>query len=256
MDVNMFYRHLFDEVLGLDALGLTNTERDLVRLIDTYTLTAFSNYVPARYRIHLNPNDRTKIIRKENWVEGAEYYIDDPMLDKFNLEILSLEKIEPENKNMDPFDPSSSAYYNSIIASRNNITLESVLMGSEYTYNRTLIDSSIPYKRYQELRGGRVVYLQNWAMECDLILTVHIRWPNIRSIAQEYSEAFTTLAMYDCRRVLWHSLRNIEDIPTPTGNMQLRFDWSDTEDRRNDFIRELNGRSLPDRVINGYFTIL
>lgn len=256
MDVRMFYDHLFGDVLGLDALGLENTERDLVRMIDTMTLTTFSNYVPAIYKTRIALHDRSKIVRKDKWEEGTEYYLDDPVLDKFNLEILSIDHIEPANLNMDPYDPSSSAFYNSILASRNNMTLESVLFGSEYTYNRTLIDSALPYKRYEELRGPRTLYLKNWNLDGDVYVDLQVRWPNVRSLPQEYFESFTTLAAYDCKRTLWHSLRNIEDIVTPTGNLQLRFDWSSAELERADFLRELERKSIPDRTRAHYFYIL
>ena len=163
MDVNRFFHTLFIDSLGLPSFGLEGQYRDLVKLIERRTLPTFSDMVPAKYMTYLDLADRSKIIKKDYHSRGVEYYIDDPMLDKFNLPILGVERVRYNNvSGVDPYDPDSTAYYNSLITSRQNLTLEGLLMGSEYTYNRTLADNATPFKPYKEYRGGRILYLMNW----------------------------------------------------------------------------------------------
>lgn len=258
MNVNNFYREVFEDSLGLDVLGLENRFSDLVRLIERKTIMAFSNLIPATYRTVLDLADPHNIIKKEHHTLGVEYYIDDPVLDMFNLAILEVTHMEPCNVgNRDPYDPDSSAYYSSLVASRQNMTLEGVLMGSQYTTNRTLIDSSIPFKPYKELRGPRTLYLRNCSFNTCLELTLKVPWPNIVSIPEEYRETFITLAKLDIKIKLWNELRYMEDVVTPTGNLNLRVsDWESAEKEREEFLKELKLKSLPDRVGPSYFHIL
>jgi len=257
MNISMFYNNLFRTTLGLEALGLENRERELVRMIDTQTVQTFSECVPAKYRVPLDLRDGHNIVRKEFHTDGVEYYIEDAMLDKFNLEIDGIDHIDYNNVgDVDPYDPDSTAYYSSTLAQRNNIDLESVLMGSEYTRNRTLTDSALPWKRYQELRGPRIIYMKNWGYIGNVVLTLKTRWPNVRSIPQEYFEAFTTLAKLDCQRYLWHDLKYYQDVVTPNGNLTLQFDWSGAENDRTDYLKDLRRQSLADRAGAAYFYIL
>lgn len=257
MDVSLFYKDLFEYTLGLDVLGLECRYRDLVKIVDQKTLLAFGNQVPAYFLTYLDLSDESRMIKKELNSEGAEYVIDDPILDKFNLPILGIENVSYSNLGtVDPYDPESGAYYNSILVSRNNLTLESVLFGSEYTYDRTLIDTSIPYKRYKELRGDRVLYLRNWGFNSAVVIKIKTKWPNVVSIPEEYREAFTTLAKYDMQVKLWNELKYMEDVITPTGNLQLKVDWSSAEKDREEFLERLRQKSLPDRIGPTYFKIL
>lgn len=257
MNVNNFYQGLFEDTLGLDIYGLENRYTELVKLIDRRTLQTFGNLIPAYYLTYLDLSDQSHIVKKEHHTEGVEYYIDDPVLDKFRLPILGIDSINYNNVgNVDPYDPDSTAFYSSVLASRNNVTLESVLMGSEYTYSRTLIDTGMPYKRYNEFRGGRILYLRNWGYNGSIEIKIKTKWPNIVSIPEEYFEIFTTLAKYDVQIKLWNELKYLEDVTTPNGNLQLRFDWSGAERDREDYLKELRLKSLPDRVGPVYFHIL
>ena len=129
-------------------------------------------------------------------------------------------------------------------------------MGSEYTYSRTLIDTAIPHKRYKEFRGNRILYLENWGYQGCVEIKLKTTWPNIVSIPEEYQETLLTLAKLDIQVKLWNELKYLEDIPTPNGNLQLRFDWSGAERERDDFLKELRQKSLPDRTGPVYFHIL
>lgn len=257
MNVNNFFRTLFEDTLGLDVLGLDNRFADFVKLIDRNTLVTFSNLIPAKYLTYLDLSDPRNIVRKDRHTLGVEYYIEDEVLDKFNLPILSVEKVEPNNVGVvDPYDPSSSAYYSSLIASRQNLTLEGVFMGSEYTRNRTLIDSAIPFKMYKELRGPRTLYLRNFAYEGEVELTLKVPWPNIVSIPEEYKEILLTLCQYDIKIKLWNELKYVEDVVTPTGNLNLRMDWESAAKDREDYIQQLRLKTIPDRMGPVYFHIL
>ena len=257
MNVNSFFRILFEDTLGLDVLGLEARFSDLVKLIDRSTLVTFSNLIPAKYLSYLDLKDPRNIVKKDRHTLGVEYYIDDPVLDKFHLPILAVDKIEPNNVGaVDPYDPDSSAYYSSLVASRNNLTLEGVLMGSEYTYNRTLIDSTVPFKPYKELRGPRTLYLRNYSYYGEVELSLRVPWPNIVSIPEEYREIFLTLCQYDIKVKLWNELKYMEDIVTPTGNLSLRVDWESAAKEREDYINDLRHRTIPDRIGPTYFRIL
>ena len=258
MDVNKFYRELFNETLGLDILGLEGEYQNLIRMIESKTILTFSNYIPMLYLTYLDLSDRSKIIRDDHNAIGVEYYLDDPVLDKFNLPILGIEKIDYNNtgENVDPYDPNSSSYYSSVIAARNNLTLEGVLMGSEYTYNTTLVNASLPWNRYHELRGPHTLFLRNYSFEGTAEITVKTRYPNLVSIPEEYRETFITLAKYDVKIMLGNNLRYLENIVTPSGNLSLQFDWSSAETDREDFLKDLRSRTLPDRVGASYFRII
>lgn len=257
MNTNQFYRELFEQNLGLDSLGLEDRCSELVKIVDSTTLLAFGNLIPIKYLHYLDLTDTSKIVKKEQHTLGVEYYIDDPVLDKFHLPILGIEKIEYNNVgDVDPYDPDSTAYYNSVITSRQNLTLESVLFGSLYTENRVLTDAAMPFKRYHELRGQRVLYLKNYAIQGTVEVTLKTRWPNVVSIPEEYHEDFLHLATLDCKIKLWNDLAYLSSIVTSEGNLELNFDWSNAEQERSDFLRELRTRSFPDRTGPMYFQIL
>ena len=257
MNVNQFYTELFESTLGLDVIGLDSCFREFVKIIDSKTLITFGNLIPIRYLHYLDLTDTSKIVKKEQHTLGVEYYLDDPVLDKYKLPILGVEKIEYNNVgDVDPYDPDSTAYYNSVITSRQNLTLESVLFGSLYTENRTLTDSAMPFKRYHELRGPRVLYLKNYAIQGTVEVTLKTRWPNVVSIPEEYRADFIKLAKLDIEIAAWNSLRYLEDIVTSSGNLSLRFNWEGAEQEREDFLKELRNRSFPDRAGPMYFQIL
>lgn len=257
MNTNQFYRELFEQNLGLDSLGLEDRCSELVKIVDSTTLLAFGNLIPIKYLHYLDLTDTSKIVKKEQHTLGVEYYIDDPVLDKFHLPILGIEKIEYNNVgDVDPYDPDSTAYYNSVITSRQNLTLESVLFGSEYSFNRVLTDAAMPFKRHHELRGQRVLYLKNYAIQGTVEVTLKTRWPNVVSIPEEYHEDFLHLATLDCKIKLWNDLAYLANIVTSEGNLELNFDWSNAEQERSDFLRELRTRSFPDRTGPMYFQIL
>lgn len=258
MDVNMFYRELFEDTLGLDVLGLESKFSQLVKLINRKTMVAYGNLVPIKYLYYMDLTDDHYIIKKEQHTLGVEYYIDDPVLDKFGLPILGVESIEYSNVGaVDPYDPDSTAYYSSVIASRQNLTLESLLFGAEYSYNRTLTDSAMPFKRYHELRGSRVLYLRNYAMQGTVEIELRTRWPNLVSIPEEYRDSFMQLAKYDVKIYLWNQLKYLESVVTPSGNLDLKIsDWESAERDREEFLKELRTRTFPDRIANNYFHVL
>ena len=148
MDVSSFYKEVFEYTLGLEVLGLENRFRELADLINDKTLVTFSNYIPCLYTTRLDLNDKNAYVREEYGRIGREYHIHDATMDKFNLKIMDL--LDVEFSSGSALDPESEYYYSSVMVSRHNIDLMSMLMGAESTYTRTLIDSSIPYKRYEE----------------------------------------------------------------------------------------------------------
>lgn len=258
MNVNNFYRELFEYTLGLDVLGLEKQFPQLIKLINRKTILAFSNAIPVIYHYYLDLTNEANIVKKEQHTLGVEYYLSDPVLDKFQMPILSVDSIEYNNIGaVDPYDPDSTAYYNSVITSRQNLTLESVLFGSEYTYNRTLTDSAMPFKRYHELRGSRVLYLKNYAIQGTVEVTMHIAWPNLVSIPEEYHEAFMGLAKLDVKQACWNQLKYLEDVVTPVGNLNLKInDWEGAEKERDEYLQSLRTKSFPDRVGASFFHIL
>lgn len=258
MDVTLFYKELFEDTLGLDVLGLEHEFPQLVRLVETKTLTTLGNYLPVRYLMYLDLSDQRNIIRREQYYYGVEYYLSDPVLEKFKLPILGIESINYNNVGeVDPYDPAAAAYHSSILASRQNLTFEGVMMGSEYTYNRTLTDFAMPFKRYHELRGSNVLYLKNWSMEGQVEITIKTRYPNLVCIPEEYREIVMTLAKFDVKIKLWNELKYLEDVVTPAGNLNLKVnDWENAERDREEWLRELRTRTLPDRVLDSYFHIV
>lgn len=258
MDVCAMYKEIFIDTMGLDVLGMESKFQTLVRLIETKTLTAFSQCIPALYITYLNLDDSSLVIRNDHATVGTEYVLEDPVLDKFRLPILGVEKIDYNNvgDSVDPYDPNSTAYYESVANSRNGLTLEGVLMGPEYTYNTTLTNFALPWNRYFELRGPHTLYMRNYAAGGIAEVTLKTRYPNVASIPEEFRETFIELAIYDCQIFLWNSLKYLLQVVTPSGSLDLGFDWSNAAAERKEFLKDLRSRSLPDRVGASYFRIL
>lgn len=258
MNVNRFYKELFEETLGLDVLGLESTFTGLVKMIESKTLLTFSNNIPVSYRIYLDLDDHKKLIQKDHYTLGSEYYLSDPILDKFHLPILSIEDINYNNPStFNPYDPQSSTYYNQILTSRNNLSIDDILMGAEYTYNRTMTNFALPYNMYYELRGDHVLYLRNYNYMGPVEIIVRTRYPNLVSIPEEYREIFMKLAKFDVKIKLWNELKYMNDIVTPAGNLNLRIDeWESADRDREDYLRDLAVKTLPDRVGNSFFTVV
>lgn len=258
MDVQLFLKELFEYDLGLEALGLANHFREIVRLIDTKTLTTWSNYVPARLLTYIDMRTNRNLVKKDFREAAAEYYIDEPILDQFNLQILGLGRLEPVGTgSVDPYDPESSAYYSSIIASRQTMTLENVLMSAEATRSRALINTAYPWQMEKELVGPRTVRFKNVTDTTGYTLELFIPWPNVVSISSEYKESFKTLCKLDIKMMLWQELKFMESVTTPTGNIDLRIaDWESAERDRDEFLRNLKNQSLGDRVGSNFFFLL
>lgn len=255
MDVNSFYKEIFEYNLGLDVMGLEGRFKELVELINDKTLVTFGNYIPCIYTTVLDLDDKNAFIREEWGKIGREYYVSDATMDKFNLKIMDLLRCDFTSGSQ--FDPESEYYYSSVITSRQNIDVMSLLMGAESTYTRTLADSAIPYKRYEEYRGNRVVYLKNYPTSGKLEITFRVQYPNIVSIPEGYREVFIQLATYDVKIKLYNELKYIEDVVTPAGNLNLRVsDWESADRDRQDYLRDLRSKSFPDRIRDNYFVLL
>lgn len=257
MDFCNICKEIFEDVLGLHVMGMENRYKELVDLMNRKTLTIFSQYVPCRYYtyVELGHCEKDMIIEDRNRV-GREYYLSDPVLDKFNLTITAVDKVVLATGTQ--FDPEADNYYSSVITSRQNISVDSILLGAESTYGRNLADFSIPFKKYHEYRGNRVLFLQNYPFEGLVEVLCQTQWPNIASIPEEYHQIFTELAIYDIKIMLWNELKFLENIPLPSGgNMDLKInDWDSAYDSRKEFLRELRAQSLPDRIFSGYFKIV
>lgn len=258
MDVSRFLQELFEYDMGLDALGLSNKFGELVKLIDTKSLKTWSLYVPATLITYIDMRSTTNLVKKDFKEAAAEYYIDEPVLDQFHLDIIGLGTLTPiGNGTVDPYDPESSAYYSSIIASRQNITLEDVLLGSEATRSRTLINTAYPWQMEKDLVGPRIVRFKNVTDTTGYTLELKVPWPNIASIPEEYRESFKTMCKLDIKQFLWQQLKFVESVVTPQGNLDLRVsDWESADRDRDEFLNTLRNRSLADRVGAHYFTIL
>ena len=257
MQVSRFYKELFEYNLGFDVIGLESQIPKCVKIVEEKTIQTFSTIIAPSYKIYLDLEDEKNIIRKDWNTLGVEYRLDDPVLQKFKLPIMSVDQIDYNNNGgtVDPYDPNSSQYYSSVIASRQNLSIENVLMGAEYTYNRTLTDFSMPWKRYYEYRGNNILYLRNYAFGGRVEITVRTRWPNLQSIPEEFRNDLMQLAKYDVEVNCWTGLRYLESIVTPAGNLDLKFDWSNAEQEREDYIKELRTRAFPDRINTRYFFI-
>ena len=115
----------------------------------------------------------------------------------------------------------------------------------------------MPFKRYHELRGPRILYLKNYAIQGTVEVTLKTRWPNIVSIPEEYHNDFIRLAKLDCEIYAWQNLKYLESVVTPAGNLDLKISsWESAEQEREDFLKELRTRSFPDRVGSMYFQLV
>ena len=75
MDVNNFYKEVFERTLGLDVLGLENTYQELVRLVESKTLITFSQYIPALYKFKLDISNPMNVVPDEVGTYGVEFYM-------------------------------------------------------------------------------------------------------------------------------------------------------------------------------------
>lgn len=256
MNVNDFYRDLFEDKLGLDVLGLESRYRDLVNLINRTTLLTFSTYIPCTYAIRLDLGDQNLIIREENNRMGRDYYISDPTLLKFGLQIIEVLGLDL-TVSTDNGATSREAYYSTMIPDIGNFDIANILLGAEASYNETLIRNAVPFKRNFSLKGSNVLYLLNYPLDGIVEVKIRTSFPNIASIPVEYKEVLMNLAKLDIKIKLYNELKYLEDIVTPSGNLSLRIsDWESAERDRDDYIKDLRIKSFPDRVGSGYFTIV
>ena len=258
MDVTSFYKEVFEDTLGLDVLGLESIYPQLVKLINRRTLKTFSTYIPCKYLLYLNLADRNNVIPNPHDRVGVEYYLNDDTLNKFQLPIKELIRVNYINTSaVDPYDPRSADYFSWVNTNRQNLTLDSLLMGSEYTYNRTLTDFAVPFKKYEELRGSHILYLKNYFFDGTLEITVKTDWPNVVSIPEEYREIFIKLSVLDIKIRLYNELKYLEDVVTPAGNLNLKVsDWDSAYRDREDYLRDLKRISFPDRIGDKFFRIV
>lgn len=254
MNINNFVKELFEDVLGLDVLGLENRYKDLVELINRKSLPTFSNYIKCSYFHYIDLNDRDLIIREEYGRVGREYYIKDNTLDQFNLPVLDIVKVTFIGNGTDPED---GYYMNSMIACRESINIESVLIGAEMTTFDTLTANALPYKKYHELRGDRILFLKNYPLDGKVEIEMRTKFPNITAIPDSYKEIFMAICKYDIKIKLWNELKYIEDVVTPNGNLNLKIsDWDSADRDRDEYLKELRTKTLPDRIGTGYFQII
>lgn len=256
MNVNDFYRDLFEDKLGLDVLGLESRYKDLVKLINRTTLLTFSTYIPCIYAIRLDLGDKKLIVREEISRMGRDYYLSDPTLLKFGLQIIEVLGIDLTVSN-DNGATEREAFYSTMIPDVGVFNIENILLGSEATYNETLIRNAVPFKRNFSMKGSNVLYLLNYPLDGVVDVRIRTSFPNIASIPVEYKEVLMTLAKLDIKIKLYNELKYLEDIVTPSGNLSLRIgDWEGAERDRDDYIKELRIKSFPDRVGTGYFNIV
>ena len=256
MDVSNFYTELFEDTLGLDILGMRSNYKLYVEVVNRKTLPTFSRYVPCHFYTYVDlAHYKSQMIYEDHNRVGREYYIDDPTLKKFNMFILGVDRVEVSSGAQ--FDPEASWYYSSVITSRQNISLDSILMGAESTYGRNIADFAIPFKKEHEYRGNNVLYLKNYPYQGQVEVTLSVNWPTLASVPEEFKDDLVKLAKLDIEIKEWPNLRYLENIPLPTGgNLDLKFDWSNAESERDEFINELRRKTLPDRVGPGYFKVV
>lgn len=250
MDVNVFYKTVFEDVLGLDVMGLESYYRELVELINRTTLLTFSDHVPCLYTTTIDPNDHRYVVSRERSHYGKEYYLKDATLERFNMPILDI-------VDCNWADTVRSGYFGEIVAAHQYDDVMSILMGAEQTYMTTLTDSAIPFKPYYDYRGGNIIYFRNIPDNTMVELVIKTKFPNLVSIPDAYMESFKTLAIYDIKIRLWNELKYLEDVVTPAGNMNLKInDWESAKQDREDWLKEFRIKTAPDRYGWMYFTIL
>lgn len=250
MDINNFYKSLFEDTLGLDILGLESKFKELVELINRNTLFTFSDHIPCYYKLRLNPWDKNYIVDYDDTYYGIEFIIRDKNLKRFNLPILDVVECNYP-------DGYRNGYYGEIADPIRYGNIESILIGSEETYMRTMLDTALPFKPYYEYKGNDLIYFRNLPRQCELDITIKTVFPNIASIPEAYREKFKQLAMFDIKIKLWNELKYIEEIQTPSGNISLKIsDWEGADKDRQDWLRDFRRESMPDRLGTMYFTIL
>lgn len=250
MDINDFYKTLFEDTLGLDILGLESQFKKLVELVNRRTLKTFSEYIPCYFHTIMNPWDPRGIVSRDTSHYGIECIIRDPTLLKFNLPILDIVECNYPSTNIDTFR-------GNIFQLTNDYSIDGILLGAEQTYMTTILDNAIPFKPYWEYRGNDLVYFSNLPDKCDIELVIKTVYPNVVSIPEAYRESFLQLATFDIKIKLWNELKYIEDIATPVGNLNLKIsDWESASRDRLDWLNQFKIDSMPDRVGSAYFTIL
>lgn len=250
MDVNVFYKTVFEDTLGLDILGLESRFKELVELINRTTLLTFSDHIPCLYTTTVDPNDRRYVVSRERSHYGKEYYLNDETLERFNMPILDI-------VDANWADTVRSGYFGEVVAMHQYQDVMDILMGAEQTYQTTLIDTAIPFKPDYDYRGGNIVYFRNIPDNTMVELVIRTKFPNLVSIPDSYIESFKKLAIYDIKIKLWNELKYLEEVVTPAGNLNLKVnDWESAERDREDWLKEFRLKSMPDRLGWMYFTVL
>lgn len=250
MDVNVFYKTLFEDTLGLDVLGLESRFKDLVELVNRTTLLTFSDHIPCLYTTIVDPNDHRYVIGKERSHYGKEYYLNDETLERFNMPILDI-------VDANWADTVRSGFFGEIVQAHQYYDVMDMMIGAEQTYMTTLADSAIPFKPDYDYRGGNVIYFRNIPDNTLVELVIKTKFPNLVSIPDAYMESFKKLAAFDIKIKLWNELKYIEEVVTPAGNMNLKIsNWESAEQDREEWLKDFRVKSAPDRFGWMYFTLL
>ena len=250
MNINVFYKSLFEDILGLDVMGLESRFQDLVELINRNSLYTFSDCIPCKYTTVINPFDPRFLLRREKSHYGRYCYIKDAVIERFNLPIFDI-------IDCNYADTARSGYYGEIVGANQINDFESIMIGAEQAYATLMSDSAIPFKPNYQYEGGNIVYLRNVPENTPVELVLRVPYPNIASIPDSYMETFRTLAEFDVKIKLWNELKYLEDIVTPAGNLNLKVsDWENAKQERADWLRQFRIDSGPDRYGEMYYTIL
>jgi len=250
MNVNKFYKELFEDVLGLNVLGLEYFYPVLIELVSRRSLSTFSDLIFHRYEYYFDV-EGSHLIEEDGYQEGREYFIRDSFLDRFNLQVLGLEKVKPMI-----LDADSDDLYFMGLASAPLSTMD-LLLGSEANYQKNLTFGAMGKVTNFSLTGPRSFRCYNQGFVNRMRATLLIRYPNIASIPEDYKENFLKLAMLDVKNKLWNELKFMEDLATPGGSVNLKIsDYESALNERDDYVKELRELTFPDRVGGSYFTVL
>jgi hypothetical protein len=250
------YNEIFENKLGLDVMGLEHLYPELILRIKETTFPTFSSFIPCIYPYLFDTRDKNVTIGREFMSNIIQIRIVDDAIKQMNLSILGCKNIKPVTIKENAYDNKFSSRTSALLMA-SNYNVYDILVGSSMQATNSEVRQMLGAATTVQLKGSDILEIKNPYTGQLQVAELLISHPTINSIPDSFREEFIRLATYDVQIYLHSTLKYMEDVVTPAGNINLRIgEYENATREREDYLKEFRSRSFADRVINNYFTVI